>query len=248
MNVTVCMATYNGAKYISEQIESILPQLSSNDELIIVDDCSTDTTVEILKKINDARLRISINDRNRSHVYSFSKAISLASNDIIFMSDQDDIWLEGRVNLMKSALSTSNSLLVSSNSSFVGKNGKEIDFTMDGVKAEDSFKYITNIMDIFAGKTNYYGCAMAFHRKLLDVILPVPAYVESHDLWIAMAANILKSNVHINAHTLQRRVHDANASIIKRPLAAKLWSRAVFCISLLELMRRSVKYRYNNSH
>lgn len=97
MSISVCMATYNGAKFLTQQLESIIPQLNEEDELVIVDDCSTDNTLRIIQSTNDFRIKIFLNETNRGHVYSFGRALELASNDIIFMSDQDDIWLEGRI-------------------------------------------------------------------------------------------------------------------------------------------------------
>ena len=67
MDISVCMATYNGEKYIEEQLKSILPQIGINDEVIIVDDCSTDNTVNIIREINDTRIKLFQNDRNRKH-------------------------------------------------------------------------------------------------------------------------------------------------------------------------------------
>ena len=95
VKISVCIATYNGEKYIDEQLLSILKQLGPDDEVIIVDDYSKDNTVDKIRKFNDPRVNIYENEVNRSHVYSFGRAISLATSDIIFMSDQDDLWIDG---------------------------------------------------------------------------------------------------------------------------------------------------------
>lgn len=240
MNISVCLATYNGAKYIDLQLQSILKQLGSDDELILLDDRSKDNTLELVRAIDDKRIKIFENEVNRGHVYSFGHVVGLASNDMIFMADQDDIWIDGRIELMKQALLKSNKLLVSTNSDFIDSNGNAIDFSLDGVSSEASEKHFRNIMDIFIGKTNYVGCAMAFRKELRDLILPMPSYVESHDLWIAMGANIIKSNLHLDEPTLYRRIHGENASIISRPLGPKLWSRVIFSISMIQLYYRSL--------
>src|SRR4051812_45092837 len=101
MTISVCMATFNGEKYVARQLESIFGQLSSSDELVIVDDCSTDGTVETIKCFNDPRLILHINERNRREVYSFSRAIQLAKGGMIFMADQDDVWIDGRLAMME---------------------------------------------------------------------------------------------------------------------------------------------------
>jgi glycosyltransferase involved in cell wall biosynthesis len=240
MSISVCLASYNGEKFIELQLDSIIKQLGKEDEVIIVDDCSSDNTLSIIKSINDKRIKIFLNKKNKGHVFSFGRALGLATKDIIFMSDQDDVWIDNRVVLMRNKLQNSSAMLVSSNSNFVDSKGGEIDFNIDGVDSKFSDKNLSNIIDIFKGKENYYGCAMALKKELKELILPIPDYVESHDLWIAMGANIIKSNLHCDEVTLNRRIHGANASIVKRKLYLKLWSRIIFMRSMLQLFFRKL--------
>lgn len=241
MTVSVCMATYNGEQYIYTQIESILNQLSSIDEVIIVDDGSTDKTIDILNSFKDDRIKIFKNKKNCGHVYSFSRSLSFAKNEIIFMSDQDDIWCRDRIVQMQKMLIDNKVMLVTSNSYFINSDGDPILYKVDGVNSKTSTKYRQNILDIFFGKTNYFGCAMVFRRRLNALILPIPSYVESHDLWIAMAGNIMKSNLHMNEKTFYRRVHTNNASILQRPFFKKLYSRWVLLRSFIDLCIRLKK-------
>lgn len=238
MTISVCLATYNGEKFINKQIDSILKQISSDDELIIVDDFSLDNTVQVIRKLNDSRIKIFINNQNMGHVYSFGRAIDLAAKDVIFLSDQDDIWMDNRVTFMIDQILKSNALLVSTNSKFIDAYGNKIDYFIYGVNSKTSNNYLGNIIDIYLGKKNYFGCTMAFKKELKSIILPIPSYVESHDLWIALAANINKSNLHCNETTLERRIHGDNASIIKRKFTQQFWSRIVFSISIVELILR----------
>lgn len=242
MNVSVCLAAYNGEKYIDVQLKSILDQLGENDELIILDDCSTDNTLKVVNSFVDKRIKLFSNNVNKGHVFSFGKAIEFATRDIIFMSDQDDIWLDNRLELMKDSLIAEKVMLLSTNTNFIDSNGTPINYKVDGVSSKNSKKYLRNIFDIFKGKENYYGCAMAFKSELRTVILPIPSYVESHDLWIAMAANIMKSNLHSDIITLSRRVHGENASIVKRKFGQKIWSRLIFTISIIQLLYRKFLY------
>ena len=87
MNVSVCMATYNGARYVHEQVASILPQLGPSDELVVVDDCSRDETVSVLRALEDPRVRIHCNERNRGVVASLERALRLACNDVLMLAD-----------------------------------------------------------------------------------------------------------------------------------------------------------------
>jgi len=243
MKISVCLATYNGEKYIAAQLKSIIEQLDKDDEIIIVDDSSIDNTLNVIKFMNDSRIKIFVNEINRGHVFSFGRAISLATKDIIFTSDQDDVWVENRVSLMCKKILDFNIQLVSSNFNLIDKCGIPIDMTVCGVKSNTSKKYWSNIINIFIGKANYFGCAMAFRSDFRDMILPIPSYVESHDLWIAMAANLMKSNCHCDEVTLRRRIHGANATETNRKLLAKLRSRICFIRSLTELFLRNLSIR-----
>lgn len=238
MNISVCMATYNGEKYLPEQMHSIIRQLGEGDEIIVVDDASTDGTVTFLESLKDSRIRIHRNTVNVGHVKSFEKAIGLAYFPVLLMADQDDIWTDGRLDLIKDAICQEKKLLVSSNSEFINNLGQLIEPLHTGLLASDSSRYIKNIFNIFVGKAYYDGCAMGLSRGLLHLILPIPSYVESHDLWIALAANIARSNLHLPVITLRRRIHGNNASVAQRPLIRKIWSRVIFLISIIHLICR----------
>ncbi len=238
MSVTTVIATYNGEKYIAEQITTIIGQLEPQDEVVIIDDCSSDNTVNVIKALQDSRIKLFLNDHNRGITFSFNRGISLASNDIIFMSDQDDIWLKGRVASMVGKLLERECCVVSSNTEFMDVSGKPIVFQIDGVRENRSNNNLGNIFDIFIGRTNYYGCAMAFKKVLVALILPIPSFVESHDLWIALAGNLIGSNVHLNQKTLRRRIHCSNASNVQRGMFFKIRARGIFVISIVVLLFR----------
>ena len=243
--ISVCIATYNGQKFIAEQIDSILNQLSEIDEVILVDDCSSDNTVDIIERYNDQRIKLIRNEQNFGHVYSFSKAISLSSNDIIILSDQDDIWREGRVSKMIETLCLSGKSVLSSNSYFIDENGSPATYFSDPVRFEDSENHMKNILGIFLGSKCYFGCAMAFKRDVVKIILPIPKYVESHDLWIAFAGNMIRSNIHLDNETLFRRIHGGNASILNRSMFNKIKSRLIFIRSLITLSSRIFREKIN---
>ncbi len=95
--ISVCIATYNASKYINAQIVSILGQLASNDEVIVSGDLSTDDTVEIITSINDARIKVIKSNIRLGVIKNFERSLYAAKGDIIFLSDQDDIWLPNKV-------------------------------------------------------------------------------------------------------------------------------------------------------
>jgi glycosyltransferase involved in cell wall biosynthesis len=234
------MATYQGQDYVERQLRSILEQLGPNDEIVVVDDCSRDRTVEIIEAIADHRVAVHRNPVNRREVYSFGRAIELARGDVIFLSDQDDIWMPHRVELMAGKLQTSGADLISSNFEWMDAEERPIDVPFDGVSSETSDRHLKNIFDIYIGKTSYFGCAMAFRRSLVPLIVPIPRYVESHDLWIALAANQIGSNLHIDDKTLRKRRHGSNttSTVSNRPLFHRLRARVIFVKSLIELAAR----------
>ena len=90
--VSVCMATYNGERFIRQQLQTILDQLAVNDEVIISDDSSTDETVTIIRQFNDSRIRIIEKQMFKSPMLNFENALKYVHGDYVFLSDQDDIW------------------------------------------------------------------------------------------------------------------------------------------------------------
>ena len=131
-------------------------------------------------------------------------------------------------------------ILVTSNFSWIDGNYLTITVELDGVCASWSSKYVKNIVDIFVGKTNYFGCAMVFRKELIQTICPIPSFIESHDLWIPMAANIMKANTHIDEETFLKRKHNSNvtSTVSDRPLIKKLYSRLVFLVSGFIIFKR----------
>lgn len=242
MKTSVCIASYNGSKYILDQLKTILDELDVTDEVIIVDDASTDDTINVIKSINDNRVQLYINEINHGHVYSFSRAISLAKNDFIFLSDQDDLWIKGRRDAMLKVLIDSECLLVSSNFKTFEQNPKECKSIKNPLKSKDSKANFRNILGLFAGKRNYFGCAMAFHKDIVNLILPIPSYVEAHDWWIAIAGNILKSNIHFEESTLLHRIHTNNVTKSNRNLSAKIKTRTIFILTIFSLYTRYLFY------
>lgn len=238
-SVSVCIATYNGERFLHAQLDSILKQLDLNDEVIIVDDCSADGTLEVINEFNDSRIRVHSNGINIGAVHSFEKAISIARNEFIFLSDQDDIWLPGRLHLMTSKLLETNAQVLFSNFNLIDSNNLKLE-SIKNIKlsGDDSTRYFRNIIGVFLGKRSYYGCAMAMRKNIRNIILPIPKCIESHDIWIALAANLLHSNYHLMNETLSHRIHGANLTTSNRSVYKKLKSRVIFFISIIILILR----------
>jgi len=245
MGISVCIASYNGENFILKQINSILLQLSKDDELIIVDDASMDDTIKIISSINNDLIKIIKNEENLGIVKSFSKAILLAKGDFIFLSDQDDIWFQNKVKFMLFEMINNNACLVTSNFRWIDENDNEIYSKFRFLRKNNSNKHNKNLLNIFQGHNNYLGCSMVFNKNLLEIAVPIPNIVEAHDLWIAKIGNLLHSNLHLNEALFFKRKHSNNSSLSysNRQLHKKIYTRFVFFISILIILSRIIKKR-----
>ncbi|MGB3730964.1 glycosyltransferase [Microbacterium sp.] len=212
--VSVCMATYNGEKYIDAQLQSILQELDDSDEVVIVDDASTDGTLAAIAKFNDPRIRVISQTENRGYVRTFETAIRAATNSVLFLSDQDDEWVPGRRVALLEGLQ--NRRIVAGDLVLLGD-----DAPLTSPLTRRPWRLATlpeggsigNELRILAGNAPYYGCAMAIRRNALALILPFPQFLtESHDLWIATVGNVARTMGHVQHPVVRRRLHEANTS------------------------------------
>lgn len=217
--VSVAMATYNGAEFVTEQIASILPQLAPGDEIVIVDDASTDDTLEVISRIDDPRIRLVRNEVNLGYVHTFERALATTRGEVIFLSDQDDEWFPERVSQMLAQMGER--LLLVSN--WEPRGGEPGFFERIRLRSRDSQHYLRNIAGILIGYRLHWGCAMVIRRELLDVALPFPRWMnESHDQYLAMAANMARSVRYMEANTVWHRLHDRNLTPQKPRALAKI--------------------------
>ncbi|HCD9235318.1 alpha-L-Rha alpha-1,3-L-rhamnosyltransferase [Elizabethkingia anophelis] len=179
--ISVCLACYNGEKYIKKQIDSILIQLGDDDELLISDDGSSDNTIAILKEYNDNRIRLYFN-HFKSHIKNFGFLLEKAKGNYIFLSDQDDIWNNGKVNITLKYLKEYD--LVLSNCTLIDGEDNIIEESLFGNSIPKHGFFRTFHKNI------YTGCCMAFNRKILTLSTPFPEKINSHDMWIGMVSEL----------------------------------------------------------
>lgn len=226
-NVSVCMATYNGGKYIKKQIDSILSQLGSEDELIISDDSSNDDTLDIIQGFNDKRIILLPNQKFRNPIFNFENAINHSNNDFIFLSDQDDLWNENKVVRMLEVLDTFD--MVVSDCSIIDEQDK--------IKI-DSFFYTNGISSGIIGnliKNSYIGCCMAFNRKILKRALPFPKDIPMHDIWLGFVAELYFKTYFVKEKLTYYREHSNNASSAsKLESPFTLFEKLKFRVNLLK--------------
>lgn len=225
MNVSVCIATYNGEKYIVRQLRSILCQLSSFDEVVIVDDCSSDATCRLIDEIDDDRVCLRRNKQNLGFVKSFEQAILHAKNDIIFLSDQDDEWFEQKVAKIKPLFEEKTLDLVIHNAAVVDGEGNVI-LEKWHRKSLGHHLFTRHFIN-----NHNMGCMMAFRREFSDIAYPFPDCVESHDQWIGLNIDLQKKKIHFLDECLMIWIrHGLNASSM-RPRSVKkiIVSRIKMC-------------------
>jgi len=216
MRISIALCTYNGEKYIREQLISLLNQTILPDEIIVCDDNSTDDTVSIINTFsNENQFNIFVNTKNIGTIKNFEKAISLTTGDIIFLSDQDDIWYPDKIEKMINAFDNNlGNLLVFSNGDLIDGNGVLIgstlwdkwDFNLEIRKNWKNNELAFN--DLFKNNNKVTGATVAFCKELKNNILPINIPFEYwHDVWIALHASGLNGLHFIEESLIQYRIH-----------------------------------------
>lgn len=230
MKISVCIATHNGERYIKAQLESILRQLKPSDEVIVCDDCSQDNTISEINSLNDSRIRLSLNEKRLGYTSNFERTLVVASGDIIFLSDQDDIWLESKVSLSLKALE---------NSDFVLSDCIVVDEKLNAIheshikqwEARDGF--MLNYL-----LPRHVGATFAFKRVVLEKSLPFPirSNLCAHDYWISLIAFLHFRVCIIPVCLILYRRHSSNASTggsKSRNSFLKKFSIRIYCAVML---------------
>lgn len=232
--ISVCIATYNGEEYIEKQINSILVQLKNNDEIIISDDSSTDNTLDVIKSFNDERIKIFPNNKFYSPIFNFENALKQAKGDYIFLSDQDDIWLDNKVSKMVEALKQYS--LVVSDCYVVDKDCNII---------RDSFFLKQPTPGILKNiiKNNYIGCCMAFRREVLTKALPFPKQIAMHDIWLGLCGSLYYKAIFIPDKLILYRRHGNNASPTGERSKYSLKYKLCYRIELILLLVKRFMHR-----
>ncbi len=230
---SVCMATYNGEKYLKEQIESILANLKQEDELLVSDDGSADDTWEILCQYRkkDPRIRL-LHGPGTGVIANFESVVRRAGGDILFLADQDDVWEPDKIDRVLACFQKTGCSVVVHDADMMDAEGRKtmpsfFEWRGSGPGAA------RNIV-----KNSYIGCCMAFRRKLLGRILPIPKNIEMHDQWIGVWGDLCGGSFFLDEALIHYRRHGDNASAMSRhPLGKMVRNRAVFLWELGKRMK-----------
>ena len=202
--ISVCLATYNGSAYIEAQLRSVLEQLSHEDELVVADDGSTDETISIVNAVGDPRIRVVATGGKLGVIKNFERALLASRGVIIFLCDQDDVWLPGKVEQCVAELRSH--LLVVTDCKVVDNQLNEIAPSFFRLRNSGS-GLLHNLW-----KNSYLGCCMAFRRELLEYALPFPRGIPMHDMWLGMIAETEGKVGFLDSPLLLYRRHALNAS------------------------------------
>lgn len=206
--LSIALASYNGERFLAVQMRSILTQMDENDEVIIVDDGSTDRTLDVVASFGDARIRVLRNERNLGVLAAFERALLETRNEIILLSDQDDLWLPGKVNEILARFAADPvTLLVLSDAELIDEEGRVTAPSFMALRGGFRGSFPATLI-----KNRYLGCAMAFRRELLSYALPIPRDVPMHDMWLGALAACVGKVVFVDRPLTQYRRHGGNAS------------------------------------
>lgn len=232
--ITVCITTFNGEAYIGEQLKSILSQLGPDDEVVLSDDGSTDSTLDIVAAFNDDRIKVLHHDSSAvkttffldKPTHNFENALRHAHGDIIFLSDQDDVWLPGKVETMCSALADAD--LAVHDCIVADKELKQI--------LPSYFEWIGVHRGVWKNfyKASYLGCCMAMRRCVVEASLPFPETKVGHDLWLGIVADKKFRTVLVRKPLIMYRKHDASKTTSGRKSEHSLWYKIGYRMTVLK--------------
>jgi len=213
-HLSVAMCTYNGARFLAEQLESIATQTRLPDELVVCDDCSTDGSVEILKSFtrhSPFAVRLEINEVNLGSTKNFEKAIELCQGEVIALADQDDIWYSNKLERIAAVFADRASVgVVFSDAEIVDENRVALGYRLwrsvgfSPARRKD----LSNGRgtQVLLNHNVVTGATMAFRSKFKDLVLPIPENLV-HDGWIALLISVFADLAFIHEPLVRYRKH-----------------------------------------
>lgn len=216
MKISVAMASYNGEKFILEQLASIYNQTRKVDEIVIVDDCSKDGTVAailgFLEEHSECKIHLYENAKNLGYKKNFHKAMSLCEGDIILLCDQDDVWLENKVEKLLEIFQANDDVSLVSSSFKKMNNGGKINDKIDSAyrrKIKEKALVPVPIEDLVFHNISQ-GCAMALRKEIRDLYLKFFTEELPHDWVLNIIATMKKKCYYLNEVLFLYRIHDNN--------------------------------------
>ena len=211
--ISIALATYNGSKFLREQLDSILAQSMKNFEVIVCDDCSTDDTLKILQEYasKDSRFKIFSNNSNLGFKKNFEHILSLCKGEFIAFCDQDDIWdpdhLESLYkNIDDNDCIGANSLIIDENG--ISQNKTLLEYWPIHIMPHNGKELFQH--ELYSNVIQ--GTASLIRASLINQALPFPDNIKYHDYWLALVAGLNEKCKYIDKVVLKYRRHSNNAS------------------------------------
>lgn len=234
--ISVCMATYNGEDFIKEQLNSILIQLSLDDEIIISDDGSTDNTLNLINSFSDQRIKLLKNPYGSGVQNNFSNALKATNGEIIFLCDQDDIWDPDKVSIMIEYLKKYD--LVCSDAIMINEAGESLNKSFFEIISPKK-TFFGNVM-----RNSFLGCCMAFNKNVLEVALPFPknnktlGLTNGHDWWLGLVGLLFFKTKHIPEKLTFYRRHGKNDSTTSEKSKNSFYVKILLRINIIKQIVR----------
>lgn len=237
--ISVAMCTYNGERYLAEQLDSIVKQSYRRLEIVVVDDCSTDGTMAILREYAacDSRIRVIENDTNLGFVRNFSKAMQVCQGDYIALADQDDIWFENKIERLYEEIG--DNLLIYSRIAVVDAGARPLGREFPKTERIDGNCALSLLL---ANCVTGHACLL--RSELLQLAEPLLQNAAYHDQLLAIVAASQQGRLKAGSEVLSYyRSHEDNAVLgnkRRRPGSKaqrhndKVAERCVFYDRLLE--------------
>lgn len=214
-SVSIAMCTYNGERFLREQLESIAAQTRLPDEVVICDDGSTDGTMEILRQWAGEvpfEVRVIQNEKNLGYAKNFEKAMALCTKDIVFLSDQDDVWLPKKIQEMLQVFEEKPKVgLVYCYAGTMDEKGNDVGFPWNDFCRAYLKDSVFRMLSVRSNDVCHSGCCGAFRSKLLFEIFPIKDnYI--HDLYIYLMGQAYMERYTLTHPLLYHRLHENNAT------------------------------------
>ncbi|WP_221394461.1 glycosyltransferase family 2 protein [Dyadobacter sp. NIV53] len=237
--VSIVVATYNGERFLREQLDSIVNQTYPNLEIVIVDDASNDGTIAILERYAASYPNICVYkaEKNLGYIKNFQKGLLLCKGDYIALSDQDDIWLPEKISILMKE--KGEHAMVYCNSELIGADGESL-----GIKLTD----LKNLLDFWT-PLNYVvggtasGHAMLVKREVIEQSLPLPVIV-THDYWIGFVSTLFSPIKFVDEVLVLYRQHGGNVIGVNSGGTKATRKKKITKESRNEIIRERMKMMY----
>lgn len=232
MRISVALCTYNGERFLQEQLDSLRRQTRPPDELVIVDDASHDASVEVARRFADSTrlpVRLAVNPRNLGYAANFERAISRCTGDVVALCDQDDVWRDDKLERIADVFATCDNIgMVFSDALLVDAAGRPLPgrlWERVGFAAHERMRAEAgDLFRLLLRGTLVTGATMAFRARLRQFVLPIcPGW--DHDAWIALLLSAVSEVRAIAEPLIRYRQHDDNQIGARQVGMVERWQR-----------------------